>query len=332
MQLTALWESPCSRERWLKRIYRAGSAESGPVHVDRRTPAVAARPSRGNEATPVSLRCQEPSQIRPAPANAPDASGGSSKRSPFLSSLSGGLYGCFGDSWRRPGAEHGAESFGRKRMREKKPLDLVAPERLKMAELLLGLHPLGHDRDAQAAGQGDKGRGDCRVSRVPDDSIHEGAVDLQAVGREVPEVLQGRVSRPEIVDHETDARFLEVGKTRDGLFVVSEKCALGDLEGKPLWRQPGLAEGIPDDVGEAGAAQLERRDVHRDVEGPQALLGPRFGLQAGGSKYPFADPEDQTALLRHGAESSRWDRAERGGGPAQESLEAGHLAALSVQD
>src|ERR1017187_2734187 len=88
MQLTALWESPCSRERWLKRIYRAGSAESGPVHVDRRTPAVAARPSRqAAETRPPRLVCvaksllkADPRQPMPPPAPAGAGNGGPSFR------------------------------------------------------------------------------------------------------------------------------------------------------------------------------------------------------------------------------------------------------------
>src|SRR5436190_22637206 len=55
-------------------------------------------------------------------------------------------------------------------------------------------------------------------------------------------------------------------------------------------------------------------------------------MRAGGAQYPFADRQNKAGLLGQRNKVERRDHAALGVVPAQQRLEAGHLAGLQVKD
>src|SRR5580704_255437 len=89
------------------------------------------------------------------------------------------------------------------RLVEKESLIDVAAHGAENSKLLFGLDALGHHFQLQAVRQSDDAShhgGGSTVGVV--EILHEGAIDLEAVHREIPELAQGRVSGPEVVDGE----------------------------------------------------------------------------------------------------------------------------------
>src|SRR4051794_30444319 len=86
--------------------------------------------------------------------------------------------------------------------REQVALGELATELPHPAELLLGLHPLGHHTGTQSAGHlGDRGD-DGGVAAVAAQLGHERAVDLEEREREALHVAERRVAGPEVVEPE----------------------------------------------------------------------------------------------------------------------------------
>src|SRR5580704_14809266 len=77
---------------------------------------------------------------------------------------------------------------------------------------------------------------------------------------------------------------------------------------------------------EIRVVDLYRRDVDRDGQGS----GPGRRLAARRPQHPFANLENDAALLRHRDEFGGWNFAPRRMLPAQQSLEADDLAVTDV--
>ena len=86
------------------------------------------------------------------------------------------------------------------RAAEEEALGGVAAGGLQVAELLVGLDALGGHRQPERVPELDHGVDDRHVLARVRDAAHERAVDLHAVDREAPQVLERRVAGAEVVD------------------------------------------------------------------------------------------------------------------------------------
>ena len=108
--------------------------------------------------------------------------------------------------------------------------------RLRAAELdedlglPLGLHALGHDLEAEPAGEPDDAGDDGHVVAVGVELGRERAVDLHRVDGEAPEVAERRVAGPEVVDREADAELADRVERLDRGVELVEDRVLGDLD------------------------------------------------------------------------------------------------------
>ena len=158
----------------------------------------------------------------------------------------------------------------------------------------------------------------------------EGAVDLHLVDREALEVREARVAGAEVVDRDRDAELLQAPERAERDVGVLHGERLGDLELEQPRRQPGFLERLRHHLGELRIVELPRREVDRDL---QAALGADEGRPAAGfAQHPFADLEDQAALLGDLDELARRHQAALGMLPAHQRLVADHFAALRLDD
>src|SRR5947208_17156620 len=89
-------------------------------------------------------------------------------------------------------------------------------------------------------GQRDQVRGDRRVLRVVLDALDEGAVDLDHVDREAPQLAERREAGAEVVDgdsHPELVQLLELGPRPLAGMAFVDKRGLGDLEPEEEGRQ-----------------------------------------------------------------------------------------------
>ena len=86
--------------------------------------------------------------------------------------------------------------------------------------------------------------------------------------------------------------------------------------------KPGLEQHRVHEAGEVAVAELDRRQVDRDLQ----RLRPGGGLAAGLAQHPFADRHDEPAFLGERDEGAGRDQATLRMLPARQRLEAGDLA------
>ena len=84
-------------------------------------------------------------------------------------------------------------------------------------------------------------------------------------------------------------------------------------------------------LGQVAAQQLQRRHVDRHRQLVQAVEAPALEHAAGLAQCPFADVEDQAALLGERDELRRRDVAQLGAGPAQQRFHAGDARLVQRQ-
>ena len=87
---------------------------------------------------------------------------------------------------------------------------------------------------------------------------------LSDVDRELPQVAQRRVARPEVVDREADAERLEGAERGDGRLDVVDQDALGDLEGQARGSSPDTDRTRADVGDEVRVGHLAARHVDAD--------------------------------------------------------------------
>ncbi len=151
----------------------------------------------------------------------------------------------------------------------------------------------------------------------------EGAVDLDLVEGEGLERRERRVAGAEIVHGDGDAEALELPQNGQGAAHIVDDDRFRDLQFEPGRRQARLGQDGEDPLGEVRLLELERREVHGDLEGPV----PGRGLAAGGAQDPFAERQDHPALLGEGDEGARRDEPAGRVDPAHQGLEPDELPA-----
>src|SRR5688572_2537130 len=117
------------------------------------------------------------------------------------------------------------------RLAVEEALALVARKPSQKPHLRIGLDALCHDLQAQAVAERDDGLGEHALvgTRAGADVAHEGAVDLQLVDRQVPEIREARVAGAEVVHRERHPERLQALQRGDGGVDVVHHRALGEL-------------------------------------------------------------------------------------------------------
>ena len=164
------------------------------------------------------------------------------------------------------------------------------------------------------------------------DVRREAPVDLDDVDRELPQVRERRVARPEVVEREDDAEILDLLQRPGDALVGGEQRALGQLEREQVRHQGRGVERAADVAEEVGMVELARRDVDRHVHRAAVQAVEVGRLRARLGEHPFAEPDDEARLL---GERDELAGRELAGGrvlPADERLVARDLVAVEVDD
>src|SRR3954447_19238321 len=207
---------------------------------------------------------------------------------------------------------------------EVEALPELAAEALQGHELVVVFDPFGDGRERQAFAEADDRAHELRLAGGALAEAHdERAVDLQHVDRELVEVAERGVARPEVVEREQHARLLQLLERRQVLDAVLEQDALRHLERQRRRLDAGLLQRTPDVRDEPGLAELAGGGVYALPWA--ALPPPPRGLLAGALEQPLPQRADQPGLLGERDEVVRRDEAALRVLPADERLDAGDL-------
>ena len=217
-----------------------------------------------------------------------------------------------------------AELGGGRRPAEEEALHLVAVDHVDETDLARVLHALDGDAHAQRPAERDDGADDLLgIGIVGIEGVHEGAVDLDLVEGESPEIAEARIAGAEVVHDDGNAEGLQGRQLGEkGLGVVEEQ-ALGDLKLEAMRGEAGLLEHPGDGGGDVAGGELRRREVDRDHQ----VLRPGERGGTGLFQDPCADPIDEAHGLGDRDERRRRNEAAVPGRQPEQGLEADQLAA-----
>ena len=164
---------------------------------------------------------------------------------------------------------------------EQVPLQEVAAEQPERPALLLGLHPLRDDGQAELGREADDRADDGRVAGALGHPGHEHPVDLQGLHREPVELGEAGEARPEVVEGGVAAEGPQALEPLPGAGRVVGDRRLGHLEPQRLGRQAGGVEHRRHVVDQLRVGELVGRDVDRELEGGEEVGPPLGHLGAG---------------------------------------------------
>jgi hypothetical protein len=138
-----------------------------------------------------------------------------------------------------------------------------------------------------------------RVSRWLPDAFHERPVDLDDVDRQVRQVAQRGVARPEVVDGDRDAQALQQLQLTEHRLGVAHQGGLGDFDHDAFGGKSGALQRLRDELREVRLLKLAHRDVDRDVDfvvATQRRVKSRHLVERG-VEHPCAKRLDLAGLL-----------------------------------
>src|SRR5215213_9722024 len=215
------------------------------------------------------------------------------------SDLSGRINGSFSlikadQASRHLGGSGGSEEFGFELARRHRPSEEIALSLFAAhpdQEVGCGsvLNAFGDDRQAQLLGEANGRTDDRRVVGIGQQAQDERAVDLQPVERKFLQVAQAGKSGAEIVEHEANAKLLNLKERFQRTLLVVEQDVFGDFELEAGWTEAGAGEHLRNREGEVAGLELRRRKIDTDAELVSRAF-PGGALGASGLKDPFGDP------------------------------------------
>src|SRR5581483_1834420 len=217
-----------------------------------------------------------------------------------------------------------AEAGDMGRLSDEISLNLIAVFRAQETQLLTGLDTFRQHRQIQPAPDAEHRANDGRRLFVGVDRLDEGAVDLDLVEREGPQVRQRRVTGSEIVHRDAHAEGLELTQRHQRAVEVADQRGFGNLEFEPTGLQPGLTQAFVNELRELRIVQLHRRDV----DGYPERIRPATGFRARLPQHPFADLLDRAAFLGDGNEQGGRNLTALRVTPPQQGFEAGDFARI----
>src|SRR6185437_14986627 len=163
-------------------------------------------------------------------------------------------------------AEEAAHGFARDGASVEPALRLGAAVTFERGADLLGLDALGADRNVERVAEAGDGVDDLGRALALDDGGDEALVDLDPVERQAVDLGEARVAGTEIVERDADTDVLEALDDGEDLLAVLEQRAFGDLDLEPVGGEAGGGEQLQNLLGERGIAELDRRDVDRELQ------------------------------------------------------------------
>ncbi len=117
-------------------------------------------------------------------------------------------------------------------------------------------------------------------------------------------------------------RFFSRRRIATAAVEIADQHAFGDFKFQPRRRQAGFQQNLMHQLRQVAVLELHRRQVDGDAQRPR----PGRRLAAGGAQNPFAELDDDAALLGQRDEGAGRDHALARMMPAHQRLEAGDLA------
>ena len=170
-------------------------------------------------------------------------------------------------------------------------------------------------------GEADEIRGDRRVLRVVLDALDEGAVDLDHVDREAPQLAERREAGAEVVDgdsHPELVQLLELGPGPLAGMAFLDDRGLGDLQAQEARRQLRGRERLANERADASRGELLTGEVDPRDESFREHLGPQPAGRLGTRlvEHVLAERHDEPGRLGDGDELRGRNRASRRRVPA----------------
>jgi hypothetical protein len=156
---------------------------------------------------------------------------------------------------------------------------------------------------------------------IPDVGGHQGAIELDHVHGQPPQVGDRRGARAEVVDGHRRPGLAQVLQGREHVVDLAHERRLGDLEGEGADGHACPLAGGEEAAGEARVAQLAGGHVHRQA---QVRVGgePAAQLGEGTAQDQFGEGVELAGLLGDGHEADGGDRTAQGVRPPAERFEA----------
>jgi hypothetical protein len=152
-------------------------------------------------------------------------------------------------------------------------LGFRAAELLERGADLFGFHALRADRNVERVAERGDRVDDLRGALALHDRRDEALVDLDAVERQPVDLGEACVAGAEIVERDAHADILEALDDGQHLLAVLEQRAFGDLDLEPVGGKAGRRQLLEDLLGEQRIAELDGRDVDRELEVLRPLTG-----------------------------------------------------------
>ena len=209
--------------------------------------------------------------------------------------------------------EHGGQRVLGHRPGEQVALRLLAAELEGPLELARGLDALGHRRDAQRPGDGHHRADQARVRAVLVEAVHEAAVDLDLVDRQLLEVGERRVPGAEVVDGHPDTARAQGGEHLGDEVHVLHHGRLGQLDAQRRGRRAGGGESVRPMWSITRSSRSCRADRLTDIVSswPSPISARRRARVAQASvDHPVAELDDQAGVLGDRDEDVGADLAE----------------------
>ena len=169
-----------------------------------------------------------------------------------------------GENLERPearAAHHGAEAFGRRRLREEKPLEEIDSMPADLEELFRRFHSFRDDARAEPPREKRQGVEQRPPGRIGVTALDEVAVELEEIGPAVEDPPVVRLAEADVVESDANA---EAFQGREGAVEIRAEAVgsmLDDFEDHSGGREPVAVRESREKVGEIGLA-LEGRGVH----------------------------------------------------------------------
>ena len=199
----------------------------------------------------------------------------------------------------------------------------MAADRLEEAVLLDGFDALGTDAQAKRPAEMHDRMDEDRRLAGRFHVFEKGAIDLDLVEGDAAQIDQARIAGAEIVERQADAMGAQVHHRGLGGIGILDHDAFGQFQLEPLGVEAGLVEDADHARDEVLVAELDRRDVDRELD-PRPLPG----LLAGAAQHPLAQRHDQAALLGDADEFGWRDHAVLGMRPAHQRLDPDNAGAV----
>src|SRR6185437_13392490 len=189
----------------------------------------------------------------------------------------------------------------------------------QQALLLSGFDALRKGYQAEAVAEADDGGDNLPAVRPHDHLLDEAAIHFDLVEGQRHEVAKAGIAGAEVVDGQSAAHSFDFLSDAQGLILIVENGALGDLNDQPVERDAGENRGLAQLRGQASVTKLDGRDIEGDAEMARQDRGGAEGL----AQDLAREDADNAEFFGDLNEVAGQNQAETRMAPAREHLESG---------